>query len=342
MITPTSLTDLGVFDAAALASIASEPREFLVENLLFEGSVNIAVGDSGLGKTALLLSLGVAVASGNPFLGRQVAQGPVLFVDGESPATEFSQMLTALSFEAGLTAPPEDFYVYNPQWPRQAAGITGDIDVDLRKQIELIKPKLVIIDPLRIFFPSAESNAEDTMRMIHLLRELAGTYGVAFLVLHHRRKRNVNNKVSVEDDVDAWLQEAAGSRALINQTDTRLAIDKGKQTDLVVGGFTRILGPLTPIHIIRVHDDDGQPVGYRTLAGLEHLTPAQQAAYAALPESFRYTDAKNVLGGNSDRAATEFLNAGITFGVLRAEGQRKKKRFFKTIKGVGDHVDAVH
>ena len=54
--------------------------EYLVDGLLGTHSVNLLVGDSGLGKTPLGVTLGIAVASGRPFLGRSIQRGRVLIL----------------------------------------------------------------------------------------------------------------------------------------------------------------------------------------------------------------------------------------------------------------------
>src|SRR5215469_15973162 len=56
---------------------AAQPSAYVVDTLIAEASVCIAVGDSGLGKSPWAYQLGMCVASGKPFLGHPVKQGRV-------------------------------------------------------------------------------------------------------------------------------------------------------------------------------------------------------------------------------------------------------------------------
>src|SRR5258708_2625012 len=71
-----------IFKARTLEEGVSkqERQPYLVDDLLRARSVNLLVGDSGLGKTPLGIQLGICVAAGVPFLGLRVPQsGPVLY-----------------------------------------------------------------------------------------------------------------------------------------------------------------------------------------------------------------------------------------------------------------------
>ena len=80
------IRNLGLFSstrmANALSSRGAEPM--LVSGLLRARSVNLFVGDSGLGKTPFGIQLGLCVAAGLPFLGRPTKRGRVVFFDAES------------------------------------------------------------------------------------------------------------------------------------------------------------------------------------------------------------------------------------------------------------------
>lgn len=313
----------GYFNMQDLADAASKPREFLVDGLLFAGSVNLAVGDSGLGKTALLISLGIAVAEGLPWLGKPTTQGPVLFVDGESPLAEFHGMVKQLSAFAGFAEAPENFHAFNPYWDEH--GGEADALVGLKKLVMTLQPKLVIVDPMRVFWPQAESKSEDALKMIQYQRELSSKTGSTWVTLHHRRKTNALNKVDLTENPQAWFQEAAGSRALVNQTDSRIGIDQSPLTDIVVGGFTRIVGAIAPVHLTRHYDDDGKAIGYQPLKGFEFLPERFVEAFRKLGDEFRHRDAVNALGGNSRSSVSEFLSELQSRGLVEKteKGYRK-------------------
>lgn len=326
-------SSLGLFTAESLEeAVKAAPKEFLVEGLLFKGSINLAVGASGLGKTALLASLGIAVAAGIPWLGRKTMQGPVLFVDGESPMPAFLTMLQSLSAHAGLSRIPENLHVYSPNWdPRSPDKIGLHPSDNIAKAVMEKKPVLVLVDPLRVFWSDAESKPESTIKMLKEQRRLSTATGATWVTLHHRRKTSVLNPVNLETDPQGWFQEAAGAHALVNQTDTRLGIDvsANPKADLVVSGFTRLLGAVPPLHIQRTFDEAGEPLGYQLLGGHEQLTDKQRSALDSLMSEFRFTDARKAIGGSSDAATVTFLKACESAGLLTSTGAGRSKRYHK-------------
>ena len=72
--------------AADIKREETEGRDakMLIDGLLPARGFNILVGDSGIGKSPLLLQAAACVASGTPFLGHPVRQGRVLIVDHEN------------------------------------------------------------------------------------------------------------------------------------------------------------------------------------------------------------------------------------------------------------------
>ena len=98
-----------------------------------------------------------------------------------------------------------------------------------------------------------------------------------------------------------WLNQACGSRALVNQSDFRLGIDAFRpnfhnsipeDAALVIRGHRRIKGEFGPIHLARCFDEDGEPIGYRKLSGIDFLTmPEQRVAFERLPRTFSFREA---------------------------------------------------
>src|SRR5207249_4562753 len=103
------------------------------------------------------------------------------------------------------------------------------------------------------------------------------------------------------ENPQAWLQECAGSLALVNQSDTRIGVEphpKG-EADLLVAGFVRGTGRFVPLDLARVTNDEGTPVGYRLLTGIELLNQEDRALFERLPGRFRFKDVQAGMGGTS-------------------------------------------
>lgn len=188
---------------------------YIVEGIIAPNSVNIGVGDSGLGKSPLAYQMGLCVAAGIDFLGRPTKCGPVLYADLENGEYQFSDIALALQRHLSLLEIPTDFHV-----------LTERDDCDqLGSIIDEIRPVLVIIDSLRAYKPAVEEKNKDAAQLLTMLKELAKQFSTCFLLLHHVRKSSDDeNAPAIETtDVMVWLNQACGARALVNQSDTRIA-----------------------------------------------------------------------------------------------------------------------
>jgi len=324
------LADLGVYDYTALKKLAGATPPDLVEGLIAERSLNILVGDSNLGKTPLGITLGVAVASGRPFLGRKVRQGVVLYCDSETPLPELPRMLEVISQTAGLAEPPPDFLTYSLNAPQEddesGHAAIGDAVFDA---VVASKPDLVVVDPLRTFWPQAQRDADNAIAVLAPLRKYSKQGGCSWLLLHHRRKHSVERDVSILNDPHGWLQESAGSQALVNHTDARLGVEPVNgpgDAELVLGGFVRSKGRIPPLYLAReYHPDSGEPVGYQPLVGLALLPESYQSALMKLSNAFRHVDALKALGGTSSSNTTEFLDRCRSLGLVKRVGREYAK-----------------
>lgn len=303
-----------------------EPSTYIIEGLISPGSVALIVGDSGLGKTPWAYELGLSVAAGVPFVGHQVTQGQVLYVDLENGSSEIAVLCKSLARHLRLDPLPENFDLLTHRDDLKA----------LEQAIKERRPKLVIIDSLRAFRPGAEQKNENAAQLMNDLRQWARAFNVAFVLIHHIKKPDERfGQDALEDapNVITWLLKASGARALVNQSDVRIAMDstpgmgrmglpKGaaknasEDIGLVVKGFTRLRGEFGPEYLARERDDDGAPLGYRKLSGLELLfNPEQQSAFQRLPDRFAFKEAKAAYQ-RTDQPTTDFLQKCIRVGIL--------------------------
>lgn len=316
---------VGLYTYEELKQLEHERPPFVVEGLIRERSVNLLVGDSGLGKTPLALQLAVAVASGTAFLGRPVQSGKVLYADAESGVFELCRVLEGVSGLAGLDVPPSNVLLSSPNL--NAPNFQSPAKSLLAQVLDL-RPVLVVIDPLRAYFAAAEEGARDAIEMIQGFRKLTADTGCSWVILHHRRKRNANRFVTLENDRLVWFEEAAGSLAVINGCDTRLGIEEtsSRHAALVVAGFVRSIGYIEPIYLDRVLDDEGDPRGYRALTGTDYLSEPYRKAYGELPSRFRFTDARQALGGTSGSNTVQLIRQCVSLGLVNKQGKDYVKR----------------
>ena len=319
-------SQLGIYTPRTLdLAVKREAKQpYLVDGLLRTRSLNLLVGDSGLGKTPLAVQIGISVAAGIPVFGKAVQQGPVLYCDAESSRPGFSETLFTISRFLGCNEPPESFYVWSPNWDSDRNDSARSDGYTLIERVRKVQPSFVIVDALRTFWPHAERKNDYAAETFRTMRELKD---VTWLVLHHRRK--VNHATGVVDLVEnpqLWFQEASGALALINQSDTRWGvIPHDGQADLVLGGFMRGSGRMTPLDLARTTDVDGNPIGYTLLTGIEHLSAADKGAFDALPIRFRFKDVRQCMGGRSDSNADRLLKKCMSLEIVRKEGNEYVK-----------------
>ena len=316
------LAGYGILDRRALRARADYAPAFLVDGLIGEASVNIIVGDSGLGKTPLCVQLGMAVATGLPFCGRPARRGKVLYVDCENSLAAFDGIVTAMERYYGQPELSASFQAWSPQW--DARPDAPDYILTICQAVERFKFDLVVIDPLRVIFPRAEIKSEDAVAMVRLQRQLSRDHGTAWLNVHHCRKPNQDPayKTSLFTHPHEWLLEAAGSRALINQTDTRIGVAPGD--DLLLSGFTRVLGPISPFRLIRRYDA-GEPLAYDAIVGPDALTSEQRAMMDRLPALFSWAEARSILGmvdRKDDGKLGRLLRAASQAGIIASRGKK--------------------
>lgn len=306
--------------------------DYLVEGVIPARSIGIVVGDSGLGKSPLLYQLGICVAAGVPFLGHAVRQGPTLYLDYENGLGDSHEMVKRISGHLGLDAPPTGFNMWHFNDCSPSYDTEGYTAIDM---IGSIRPALVIIDSLSAYRPEAEEKNSWATHVFQELRRATRDYGATVLTVHHLRKPSTKSGEAPppldEGDVRTWFLQTRGARNLINTTDVRLGVDVpgvsggiqnsqaegGDQIALTLRGFGRVRGEIGPIYVARSFDEEGEPVGYRRMIGVELLfNDLQQQAFSRLPPNFSFGDAKRIYG-RQDQATTDFLQKCQRLGLLK-------------------------
>lgn len=183
-----SRDDLQVVFAADLPSGFTPPDE-LVEGLLTECGGSVWYGESNSGKTFLLTSLGIAVALGEPWLGRRTERGIVVYIAAESPAS-IRARLQAFSAHHGVKV--DDFAIV------QGAVNLHENDADTEAIIRLIrdiersrgrKVRLVVGDTLARLSAGANENSGEDMGVVLRRFDRIRTEGKAhFALIHHSGK----------------------------------------------------------------------------------------------------------------------------------------------------------
>ena len=187
---------------ADLLAEEDEAEPWLVDHLLTRGGLSLVNGKPGAGKTTFARDMALSVAQGKRWLGRDVAQGHVLFLALEEQKRQVRHHMQLM----GATAKDEITFYIQPMHDNPVA--------TLARLIAQLTPSLIVIDPVARFLHCKDFNDYAQMSAaIDPLIDLAHKTGTHVCLIHHARKG--------EPGVDAYL----GSTALSGSVDTSLLID---------------------------------------------------------------------------------------------------------------------
>jgi hypothetical protein len=328
-----------------LMSTPSVEAVRIIADLIYRRTVNIAVGDSNLGKTPYFYQLALCVASGIVFIGQETTRNKVLYVDFENTDEDITEYIRVLSYALGVEPPTEEWFKFltasdldDPKGPEKR----------LEREIEAFHPALVIVDSLRGYNPMAETKSEVAAKVIGDCQRIAKAHDTSWVFIHHPRKKNRDQKVAERPDlfnndvpVVEWLEETAGHRVLINQTYTRFAFARPKKEgDLGIRGVVKGKFEFGPWFLARDYNDAGEPVKYRRVYGSDLLSKEDRGLLENLPyKPLGFSEMCEVLfPGNSSKKTyvNRFKQRAIDAGVLKVEG--KDHTVSKTYTRVNEKV----
>ena len=194
----------------SLSDVEEKEAEWLVEQYMPKGQINILAGDGGSGKTtswcglAAAISNGtmaffdVAVANENPFVPKEPQK--VMFFSSED-SLEYT--LKARLRKAGANL--DNIFSVSLRDERfSKIKFNSSLLKDLVKEV---KPALVIFDPIQAFIPpDIQMGQRNAMRnCLNPLIGLGEEYGTTFLIVVHTNKRQgVYGRNRIADSADVW------------------------------------------------------------------------------------------------------------------------------------------
>lgn len=199
------LTALPVTRLARLTFPEGRP-DWLIEGLWADEAVGCIGGIPKQGKTWLALEMALAVASGQPCLGRFPVRnpGPVIVFCAEDGARAVKERVGGLARARGV-----DFDRLAVGWLDTAAILLDD--ETHRKRLALtvaaVKPRLLVLDPLVRLHRGDENSSGDIARVLGYLRTLQREHHVAIVLVHHVRKSGASDPGQAlrgSGDLHAW------------------------------------------------------------------------------------------------------------------------------------------
>lgn len=213
------------FEPGVRAWLDREPEtasNWIVDNLMYRGTIAMLDGMGSSGKSYIALQLSLSIASGLPFLGvLPVQRGRVLVLNGEDPESithaRFRNIAQNYVIEAGedrlCEASKNITYISMSQIDTNSIILNEKMQPtatyqELMRFCQEWKPDLIVIDPL-IMFVADENKSSYAMQFYLALRKLNST----ILILHHNNKSAMDANSTIEDRAKArgssvWTENA--------------------------------------------------------------------------------------------------------------------------------------
>lgn len=207
---------LKTVDAETLLSTPMNKTMFVVDGLIPQG-VNVISGASKIGKSWLMLWLGLQVSQGLPLWDIPTQQCDVLYLCLEDTQRRIKDRLYSLTDNA-----PSNLY-----FAVMCGLIGGGLELQITDFLkDNPKTKLIIIDTLQKVRDSKGSSGKAGMYGndyddISSIKRIADEYNIAIILVHHLRKMK---------DGDDPFNEVSGSTGIIGAADTNYVL-KRKRND---------------------------------------------------------------------------------------------------------------
>lgn len=200
------------WQADELMAMSFPEPTWAVPGIVAEG-VTLLAGPPKVGKSWLALNLGLSIAAGTPALGRiTVDQGSVLYLALEDWPRRLQERMGIVL--AGRAAPADlTLDVYCPPMPAGAGYIAEWLDTNPGA-------RLVVIDVFTKVRGHASGNSayEADYAAVGVIKDLADTYGIPIMVVHHVRKASA----------DDFLQTVSGTNGLAGAADAVLVLERAR------------------------------------------------------------------------------------------------------------------
>ena len=260
---------------------------WLVDEWLPDASITFLVSPPESYKTWMLLDLAVSVSAGVPFLGkyRVNSPGPTLIIQQEDSHSGLTDRL-ALIAEQKLGALPKldgetwaipsmpDIPIYvHPD--RQLRFGNKQVLAEMEKQIDQIRPKVIMIDPLYSTTDSTDNYMADLANRMMVLKTWRDKYGCSFVIAHHSKKNLDPDSTAREDSWGSQFLNAFLEAGWQVRRNPRLP-----QNEVIVRRHSKVMGNQPSISL-RFDISTVYPMQYKVTAQPYEMAPAGETRQPA-------------------------------------------------------------
>ncbi len=211
------------FDFDALGKM---PRlQWLVRGLLLEKISSVISADTGGFKSFFAEDMGICIASGRPFMGRETKQGAVVYVAAEGFFT-LHDRATAYALHYNCELPKNFHALKRPVNMGDEATVAA-----FGEAVEEFAPVLIILDTLSQCAIGADENSNPQMAdFVRGMMALGERIGAHVTVLHHNGKASgtYRGAGSIKANVDAHISMERPEKDETNTVFVRCEKQRGK------------------------------------------------------------------------------------------------------------------
>lgn len=187
---PTDANDPGVersdigFAFLSLGELFERPEpKWIINGILPEAAFGVTYGQPGAGKTFTSVDMALAIALGQPWRGRKVKQGAILYIAAEDDRGVQMRLAAGLASRGVQDAPIRVL---------PAAPVLTDKG-QANRLLEAIKresrPSIVFFDTLAAVTPGSDENtSKDMGGLIHYCYQIHKAVGALVMLIHHEGK----------------------------------------------------------------------------------------------------------------------------------------------------------
>jgi hypothetical protein len=303
--------------------IKTEPVSYLVDRLVYAGTVSVLVGKPGLGKTFAAVSLACSVASGRPWLDHIVRKpGPVVYIAAEGLNAMNERVRAWATHNSVDTGDLDNLLVLNTDEqgvalsnPAHLAGLTEGM------RTKGVQPALIVVDTWNMAAGLTDENSNAEVGTVAQgLTRLASSTGAAILIVAHPAKMGGNGEVR-------------GAGALLGSVRSVLSLDEKRtlrHTKNNLGAMVEPIG-VELVSVPNMREAPGQapePVAVMVTAEATVSTTGADELLALLEE----------LGGRYASVSTKVLGeaAAERWGMGQSSLYAMRARLLRDNRAVAD------
>jgi hypothetical protein len=205
---PTSGSRLKILSLRDILGDTSPPPPPIVDNgILLDKTLLLLFGPKKARKTFLALNFGLAISTGTSFACFDIAHSQkVLHLSAEGGYYPTRERIRQMSKARSI--PQTDNYLVSTRTLIDLK-LSG-LDV-LKQNLDLHRPRVLILDPLARFHSADENSAHEMSQVLGLLRGLIEQYSLSIILVHHAGKDSSRG--------------ARGSSAIMGEYDSAISME---------------------------------------------------------------------------------------------------------------------